>query len=460
MLALSWVEPPLHLHLRTMWERTVWLNECLTIDPSGARAASLAENRDTLNARQREAYGGDLALSPQTPQAQWSGISALGLTEVGEEGVRAALYGSSPDHAPDKHLDAHGGLLDIRRRVATRSRVTAVLTGVAGIGVVAGSLAKTSTGGDQFRTLDDVVLSPTGVTVDMEAVEEGPITARAGTLTEIVTVLAGWETINNTFAASVGIDREQDEAYRASMYVRTAHSSVGPLAALRAALEEALAGKTKAVENRTKAPIVVQEFTLDPNSLLVVAQAGSDGDVLRSVENHRGMGAGTMAAIRGGAADETALAAISNGTVTWGGVDYTGLDLTGTSTPAERATVLTLLLVLAEVVVSYIDGAYVTIFAWTPDATPNFAQASTEVAFGLDPAASSYPAGPFIRAREKALDRHHDLDAAPRLPCRRAWSASATTCLRVWQSMRWARSCGRTTCFARRSGWQARALRR
>ena len=270
----------------------------LTIDPSGARAASLAENRDTLNARQREAYGGDLALSPQTPQAQWSGIGALGLTEVGEEGVRAALYGSSPDHAPDKHLDAHGGLLDIRRRVATRSRVTAVLTGVAGIGVIAGSLAKTSTGGDQFRTLDDVVLSPTGVTVDMEAVEEGPITARAGTLTEIVTVLAGWETINNTFAASVGIDREQDEAYRASMFVRTAHSSVGPLAALRAALEEALAGKTKVVDNRTQGAHYGSRSSSCNRTaqMLVVAQAGSDGDVLRSVENHRGMGAGTMAA--------------------------------------------------------------------------------------------------------------------------------------------------------------------
>ena len=388
----------------------------LTIDPSGARAASLAENRDTLNARQRDAFGGDLALSPQTPQAQWSGVGALGLTEVGEEGVRAALYGSSPDHAPDKHLDSHGGLLDIRRRVATLSRVTVVLSGVAGIGVAMGSLAKTSTNGDQFRTLADAVLSPTGVQVDMEAVVEGPITAPAGTLTEIVTVLAGWETITNPFAASVGINREQDEAYRASMFVRTAHSSVGPLAALRAALEEALAGKTKVVDNRTHVAIVIQEFILQPHSNFVVAQLGSDGDVLRAVENHRGMGAGTMTAIRGGVADEAALAQISNGTVTFGGVDYTGLDLTGTATSAARAAALTLLLVNAGVVVSYIDGAYVAIYPWVPELTPDFAQASTEEAFGLDPAASSYPAGPFIRAREKALTVTMTLTRRPGFP--------------------------------------------
>ena len=110
----------------------------LEITPEGARAASLEENRDTLNERQRGAFGEDLAMSPQTPQAQWSGIEATALAEVGEEGARAALFGSSVDHAQGVFLDSHGSLLDIPRPIATRSRVTATLTGVAGTGVPGG----------------------------------------------------------------------------------------------------------------------------------------------------------------------------------------------------------------------------------------------------------------------------------------------------------------------------------
>ena len=57
-----------------------------------------------------------------------------------------------------------------------------------------------------FRTVADVALAPSpGVSVEMEAVEEGAVMAAAGTLTQIVTVVAGWETITNAAAAVLGI---------------------------------------------------------------------------------------------------------------------------------------------------------------------------------------------------------------------------------------------------------------
>ena len=307
-------------------------------------------------------------------------------------------------------------LLDIRRRLATRSRVTATLTGVAGTGVEAGSLAKTSTDGDQFRTLADVVLSPSGVVVEMEAVESGPIEAPAGTLTVIVTAIAGWETITNAAAATPGINREEDEEFRASAFVRTAHSSSGPLDGIRGALEDALAGRTRVLDNRTKVAKVVQEYTLDPNSVLVIAEKGSDGDIMRAVENHRGMGCGTMAAIRGGMPDETALGMVSNGTVTWGGVSYTGLDLSGATTPVDRAAALTALLVSAGVTVSYIDGAYVAQFGWDPDESPNFGNGTAESAYGLDADSNAYPAGPFYRPRIRELTVAMTLTRRPGFP--------------------------------------------
>ena len=379
----------------------------LEITPEGAFAASLEENRDALNERQREAFGEDLAMSPQTPQAQWSGIEATALAEVGEEGARAALFGSSVDHAQGVFLDSHGSLLDIPRPIATRSRVTATLTGVAGTGVPTGARAKVDPGGGDFRTLADVVLSPSGVTVEMEAIATGPVSAPAGTLTDIVTVIAGWETITNGADAALGIARQGDEPYRVGLFLRTAHSSIGPLTALKSALVEALTTKRKVVDNRGSTPLVIQEWTLGPHSILALAISGSDGDILRSVENHRGMGVDTMTSIRGGPPDEAALAAISAGTVTWNGTAYTALDLAGLTTGTARAAALTTLLnpttSPSGVTISFIAERYVAIYGWHPDSSPMFTQATDEEAFGLDPAAAIYPAGPFVRPREVAL---------------------------------------------------------
>lgn len=392
------------------------------ITPTGASAASLAENRSNLDARQREAFGEDLSMSPQTPQSMWSGIAALGLTEVGEQGVRAALFGSSVDHAEGVFLDAIGSLLDINRLVATRSRVTVTMTGVAGTGVPQGSRAKTDPDGDEFRTLADAVLSPAGITVEMEAVEEGPVEASSGTLTVIVTVIAGWETITNTADASAGIARQSDANFRASFLVRTAHSSIGPMPALEAALDEAGSLKTRVTENNTDIAAEIQGWTLRAHSILVVAQSGSDGDIRRSIENHRGLGVGVNTAIIGATPDDAALTAITNGTVTWNGTDYTGLDLSGTSTPAEKATELTTLLEgtallpASGVTVIYLDGIYRAIYGWLPDVAPNFGTGSTEDAFGLDADNNAYPAGPFVRPTERALVVGMDLERGDGFP--------------------------------------------
>lgn len=395
----------------------------LTIDAAGARAASLEENRRDLNDRQQEAFGADLALSPQTPQAQWSGILALALAELGEAGVRAALYGSSIDHAPGAFLDALGSLLDIRRRAATRSRVTVTVSGAAGTGLPAGSRAKTiaagdHAGGNEFETLQSVVLSPAGIQVDMQAVETGPVAAPAGTLTRIVTVIAGWETITNPAAAALGIDRESDDVFRRSYQLRTAHSSIGALSSLAASLEEALAGRQRVAENNDDAPIVLQEWTIGPHAILVFSEAGSDGDVTRAVENHRGMGTGTMSAIRGGAPDDGDLAGISGGAITWNGTEYTGLDLSSDADGAARAASLTALLADDPIppAIAFIRGRYIAQFRWRPDRSPNFGDNSTSQAFGLDPDHAAYPAGPFLRPVERALAAAFTLARQPGFP--------------------------------------------
>ena len=213
----------------------------IVVDDKGVRASSLAANLQDVQARFRATFGEDLSLSPQTPQAQIAGILAFLLTEVGEAIVEDGMN-SDVEHAGGTVLDQLMGLLDVRRIVATYSRVTATLTGVAGTGVPAGSRAKT-TDGDVFQTLQAVVLSPSGVTVEMRAVEEGPVEAAAGALTQIVTVVAGWETITNANPAVLGVARQSDASARQQYVIRTAHSSIGPMTCPRSGLVRSRSGK-------------------------------------------------------------------------------------------------------------------------------------------------------------------------------------------------------------------------
>ena len=248
-----------------------------------------------------------------------------------------------------------------------------------------------------------MLLTPSGIDVEMESVEAGPIEAATDTLTRIVTVIAGWETITNAQAAAQGIARQDDADFRSTYMTRTAHSSVGSMSALEAALSEAESKKINISENTMNTAQVVQEWTIAPHSILVFAESGADGDVRRSVENHRGMGVGTTVGIVGGAPDNTVLDAVTNGTVTWAGTDYTGLDLSSAATPAAKATALTTLLDGTGVTVSYINGVYVAIYQWMPSDSPTFGTGTTEDAFGLDSDTATAPTGPFVRPSTRDL---------------------------------------------------------
>ena len=222
-----------------------------TVDDTGVHAPSLETAQADTRQQLADIFGDDLANADQTPQGQLAGIIAVLEAVIGEALVRLG-NATSVNDAVGTQLDTLGELLDILRQRPTRSRVTATVTGVAGTNLPAASRARTADG-DVFRTVADVALAPSpGVSVEMEAVDEGSVMAAAGTLTQIVTVVAGWETITNAAAAVIGIPRQGDPEYRTAHRRRTAHRAIGSVAAIRSAIDEALGGKQNVVENFTK----------------------------------------------------------------------------------------------------------------------------------------------------------------------------------------------------------------
>ena len=377
------------------------------VDGTGVTVPSLEEAQASIRTIFQRLFGDDLALDPQTPQGQLAGAIAVLESLVGELLVGLG-NATDPDTVIGLQQDVLYKLLSIQRQEATHSRVTATVTGVAGTGLNVGSRAKTALGAE-FRTIDTVTIAPApGVTVEMESVEAGPVAAIAGTLIQIVTVVPGWETINNDESATLGQARQEDPIYRSTYTIRTGRLSRTYLDSMRAVVTEA--GVTKqnnrtTQENRTKADIIIQEWTLWLNSVLFICSGGVASDITRAIENHRATGTPTMTAIRGATPDNAALDSVNNGTITWNGTDYTGLNLSAANTSVQKAAALTAHLAADSIppTVAFVDGVYVAQFGWMPTVTPTFANATVEEDYGLDVASSIAAPGPFVRPHERAL---------------------------------------------------------
>ena len=366
------------------------------VTPQGVTGRSLVEYVTILGERFQASFGDDLDLSPETPQGQLIGILALALAEQDESIVQLG-NAMSLDHASGNQLDDLGSLLDVNRVAASRSRVTATLTGTTGTGIPAGTLAAT-TGGDQFETLTAVVLADDPITVEMQATKDGPVQAKAGTLVTRVTLISGWATVTNAADAVLGVDKETDAVYRARFTARTANSAMGPVAALSAAIAEAQASKWLVEENNTAETVTKQNFRIYSHSSTIIAQGGTDESLSLAIELHRGLGSGIVNVIHGGAPTNTDIVAINNGSFTWDGTEYSGVDFSGASTGAAQATVLQNAINDDTVVVTFWGGAFHVFYPWEPNTSlPQFGTGSTEVALGLTPAAAAYPQGPFSR---------------------------------------------------------------
>ncbi len=381
------------------------------VDATGVRSQSLSDHRSDLERRFREAFGDDLILDPETPQGQIIGIWAQMLAENDEQ-VVAQGNALSIDQAEGVQLTDLGTNLDIMPGEATRSRVTATLTGVAGTRVPANSRARNEDGA-QFRTREVAVLSPQGVQVEMESVDEGAVAMPAGELTIIVTLVPGWETVTNASAAALGSASESDPDYRARYQRRTANSATGPKDALRAALTEAGATQVRVELNDSSAPRTVQGITLQPYSVIAIVRGGTDADLREAMLRAKGMGVSPQTVLFGGTHSAlAALQGITNGSLTWRGATFTGLDLSGDAAFADMAAAVQTLILTSDDALTdqtqvlyqwHADGNFAVGYPWRPDSTPAFDAGTTAVALGLSPALATESPGPFVRARERAL---------------------------------------------------------
>lgn len=267
---------------------------------SGVVVPTTSEVRADLVTRIREAFkvsGSNIELNtePSSPMGQL--IDAL-TAEIEAKNAEIAFLSNqlSPTLATGVWLDQLAALYMLERKVSEPTAVVCAVTGLQGTKIPFGAMVQDSLN-RQFR-----YLSTEGLTIGSDGTaegtfyctEHGAIEVAANTVNRIVTVVAGWDTVNNAEAGVVGRDRESDAELRERMRASVSINARGSLAAIKSALA-AIDGvlDVEVLENATNTPVTKYGVSMVSHSIAVCIVGGEDEDIAEALYRKKDVGCAT-----------------------------------------------------------------------------------------------------------------------------------------------------------------------
>jgi Baseplate J-like protein len=181
------------------------------------------------------AFGGDLNTALDTPQGQLAQSDTAIIGDAYDQLV-ALFNGVDPALADGRMQDAIARIYFLERKPALATVVTATCSGLTGTTIPAGSKASDSAG-NLYLSLTDVVIPGGGsVSATFQCAQTGAIACAPGALSNIYQALAGWDSITNAAAGTIGsaVESRVDFEFRRQQSV--AANAQGSLQAVRAAV--------------------------------------------------------------------------------------------------------------------------------------------------------------------------------------------------------------------------------
>lgn len=260
------------------------------IDSTGVIVPDTSTTLLTVQGEFRAVFGADMPVTPDTPQ----GVLITGETVARDAVIRnnaAVANQINPNLAGGVFLDALCALTGLKRAAATRSVVTANLTGQPGTIIPEGVQARTGEG-DLFESLATVVLNGSGsASVEFRAIEYGPVAAAIGALNQIVSGVLGWETITNPAAATLGQDEQSDASLRQLRADTLALQGVALPEAITSAVYNVSGVRSLAfLENVANTTQSIEGISLVAHSIFVCVDGGSDEEVAEAILANKSLG--------------------------------------------------------------------------------------------------------------------------------------------------------------------------
>ena len=263
----------------------------LTFDPqTGFSADDVSDVRAAVAQAWKQAFKSDntaeLNTEPETPAGQIIDSQTASITQKDSELLYLANM-LNPLKATGIFQDALGEIYYIRRKPAIASSAVIKCTGLPGT-VIPVSAQIMSTADDTVwqNTEAQTIGSDGACECVFECQSAGLISAAAGTLSRINTMVAGWDTAVNEAAAVVGQNAETQGAFEARRYASVGLNSRGTIAAVYARVANCVNVVSCIVrENKTNMPIEIDGYYLKAHSVFVSVVGGSDEDIAEAIYN-------------------------------------------------------------------------------------------------------------------------------------------------------------------------------
>lgn len=271
----------------------------LYFDPqTGLYAESVEDVRQSVRQGWKDAFRRDglpeLNTEPETPAGQLIDSQTAAIVDKDNE---VLFLGNqfNPLTASGVWQDALAKIYFLTRKTAQTSEATCVCTGLQGTLITQGARIKSSADGSEWVCAETVTIPATGsAQARFQAQTPGPLVALANTLTEIVTVTPGWDSVTNPAAAVVGRDSESQLEFEKRRYNSVAANARGSVAALYGAianLPDVL--DVVVLENVGNDPIASWGVTIPGHSVWIAVTGGTDSEIAETIYRKKDAGCGT-----------------------------------------------------------------------------------------------------------------------------------------------------------------------
>lgn len=263
------------------------------IDRTGTVIADTSATQEQVNNEYRQVFGDDFITDPATPEGSLIAAEITSRQSVARNNAQLANQ-FNPAQAEGVFLDAVYALFGGARIAQSRSTVTCVCTGVAGVVIPAGSRAEDSSGQGWRSVMIATIPASGSLDVAFESEQFGEILAPADTITQIVdNSVLGWETVNNAAPAVAGRSTQNDSQTRLARKDQLAIQSRSTPEAVMARLSAVPGyGSHQFRENITNATAVIDGVTLTAHSIWVAVSGGNDNDIAEALSLSKSDGAG------------------------------------------------------------------------------------------------------------------------------------------------------------------------
>lgn len=256
------------------------------IDGLGFHRSRLDEILAYYEASIRGIFGSEIDLAPDSPDGQWIGRLSQDVSDFIQ--VLEDTYNArSPSGAAGAQLARLVRLNGITKNPPAYSTGTVTASGTSGTVIPAGSRIANSTDATAiFETQEEATIEIGGtVDISVKATVTGAVPGDAGTLTVLMTVISGWDSVTNADDVTLGDDGETDGELRA----RRARSVAGPSQGIVDGLYAALADldDVQDVSVRENPEDTTQTLadggTLAAHAIEVVIEGGDDQEIADAI---------------------------------------------------------------------------------------------------------------------------------------------------------------------------------